>query len=323
MTLDALAFAILLLFGLLGAHRGALVSGLSLLSIGAGYGAGLLAAYALGPYLASGLGSLLGYAVAGGAGFLAVSLACGAAARSARQRDAQRHPDLGRPFLDRLGGALFGLTRGALVVVLLSWLVIWYQALDQLQRRRQPAPSPPSASLLVAERAVEKTVNVALANSGAGADLAGKVLARPAETLTDLRSLLEEPAVTQLASDRVFWGQVEQGAVEGALNRLSFTRIAYDRRLRSEFAAVGLVDEAAGADAEAFRDSAREVLERIGPIIGRLRSDPELARLAQDPEVAYFAQRRDILALLQHRGFRRLVSRLLAEGAETARTKKP
>jgi hypothetical protein len=96
--------------------------------------------------------------------------------------------------------------------------------------------------------------------------------------------------------------------VDAALNRVSFLAVTYDEELRGQLATLGLIDEAAARDPQAFRVTAGEVLREVSPRIRGLRNDPELKKLIEDPEVTALIQSGDTLALLGHPSFRDLVA---------------
>jgi hypothetical protein len=298
--------------------RGALASGLSLATLLACYAGALLAGPSLGTPLGRALGipPLLAGVAAATAAFLGILVALAIVGSLLRRREKQRRERRPRPAWDRLGGASFGAARGALIVVLLGWLAHWLDAAVQLQQPARPAVTADSKVGALARQVVESGAERALGRSKPGAKLAARVLARPAETLTELRSVLEHPAVGALATDQIFWEMVQFDAVERALHRPSFTGVANDANLRSRLAAVGVVEEADARNPAAFRRATQQVLEDLGPRLRRLRQNPELQRLANDPEVVSLLERGDVLALLQHPGFQQVVSRTLAENGE-------
>ncbi len=311
MLFDLVALGLLLLFAVLGAARGALASGLGLATLVIAYTAGALAALRSGPELATLLGwpPWLGAATAGSAAFATAFLILALVGLWVRRWDRERAAD-GRTALDRIGGALFGATRGALVVLLVGVLALWVDAFQTFSQGRESAAAG-SPLRLVTQRAVQAGAEAALADAGPGGDFAARVLARPTETLTDLRALVEHPHVAQLAADRGFWIHVERGALDAALTRWSYRRLAGDAALRGDLARLGLVGDSAASDAAIFDREARLVLGEVGPRLRSLREDPELQQLGADPQVAEWIQSGNYIALLRHPGFQRVVSRAL------------
>lgn len=324
MLLDGLAIVILALFVLLGAQRGALRSGLSLVGLGASYGAALLAAPLLGAPLGAALGlpALVGGMLAGSAAFAVVSVAFAVAVRRVRRREAAAGRDRSRPLFDALGGGCFGALRGALVVVLVAWLAQWTDAAAELRGSERRPLTENSAAGTATQRLVEAGVARALGGSNPGATVTARLLARPREALVELQSVVEHPRVGSLAQDRVFWEMVDVGAIDAALRRPSFVSIARDRELRARLVSVGVIEESAAADPAAFRHSARRVLEEVGPRLRRLRQDPELHRLATDPQVVSLLENGQTLGLLQHPGFQRVVARALQDDATEGPTER-
>jgi uncharacterized membrane protein required for colicin V production len=321
--LDLIALVILVLFVLLGAWRGALLTGMSLLTLVAAYGAGILAATRFGSLTGEilHLPAFLGPPLAGTVAFVVTFLVLGSVARALGHWEKGRRGSEPRSHFDRAGGGLFGFLRGALLVVLLGWLGLW---LDAARTLRAPSGAEPSAGQLaegsavggVAQKLVEAGVETALSDAGAGGKLAARVLARPSQTLGGLQTIVEHPRIASLGEDQVFWTYVGHGALDAALNRASFYRVLHDAPLREELAAVGLVSEEAASDPAAFRSEARQVLARVGPRLRRAQEDPELQELAHDPEVGRLLREGNVLALLRHEGFQGVVSRALADGSE-------
>jgi uncharacterized membrane protein required for colicin V production len=318
MLLDAVALGTLLLFAALGARRGALVSGVSLFVLFGSYGTGVLAALHWGPGAAEllGLPPYLGAPAAGSTAFL-VAFALGSLGSWVlRTWDAGRHARRGRSGRDRIGGACFGALRGALVVLLIGLLAVWLDAWRSLEAGADPAVPTTTPLRTVTQHVVEAGAGVALADAGRGGAIAAHTLARPAETLSGMRALVEDPRIGALADDRLFWSYVEQGAYDAALNRERFRAIAGDPSLRDGLAALGLVSSASASDPAVFRIEAEQVLAEVGPRVQRLRNDPELQRLARDPEIVARLERGDVFGLLRHPGLQRVVSLVLAEESE-------
>ncbi len=312
---DVLALALVALFGLWGCWRGWLASAFSLVTLIAAWAAAWLAAVHLGEAVsaATSLPPLLGPPLAGTAAFFATVALLGVIGGALGRRQARRRGGAPRPVVDRLGGSLFGALRGGLFALLLAWLALWLDAARALQDEGPRPVEPASSVTRVTRAAVEGGVRAVLGASNPAARVTARTLARPAESLEGLQSLLEHPHVGRLADDRLFWRHVEAGSLDAALQRSSFVQLAHDVPLRHELAELGLVDEEAVTDAGAFRDAARATLAQVGPRLERLRSDPELHALAQDPEVRRLAERGETLALLRHPRVRRLVARALSQ----------
>jgi uncharacterized membrane protein required for colicin V production len=313
MWLDGLALALLALFAGLGARRGALASGLSLAAIAAGYGAAWLAATRLGGVVADALGTspLLGAPIAGTAAFLFVSLDFAFVSWLLRRgREAAPSPG------SRVGGALLGAARGALLALAIGLLALWFDAYQQLGPGADARVAAVETPLRAATRvAVAAGVEGALGADAPGAGLAARALTRPAETIERLRALAATPEIQALAQDAEFWSYVEADALPAALAQPSFQRLQWNGDRRRELAAVGLVDEITAGDPALFALELRGSLEQVGPRLRALREDPELAQLANDPAVADLLARRDVVGLLLHPRVRDLVARALHPSA--------
>lgn len=313
--LDGIAALLLGVFVLIGVLRGALASGLSLLVLGAAYAAGVLSAVSFGASTSeiTRLPALLGPAVAGSLGFVVAYGVFGWGARQVVRWERGGRAGEPRGVLDRAGGGLFGAVRGLAVVLLLGWAALWLEAARQLETGQSAPPGQGSLVARATQPVIEAGAQAVLSHEGPGGRVAGRLLARPAETLIGLQALADEPEIQALGRDGVFWTYVENGAVDAALNRASFYRILHDPGLRRELAAVGAIDAASAADPAAFRREAKTALEHVGPRLRRLRQDPELRALAQDPELARLVEAGNVLGLLRHAGFRRVLARALGD----------
>jgi Colicin V production protein len=313
MWFDALALAVLAAFAGMGAVRGALATGTGLASLALGYTAGLLAAARLGAGASQRLGlpAMLGPAVAGSLAFALAFVAASLLSHWLKRRERERRGDLPRTAGDRAGGAALGAVRGLLVVLLLGLLVSWVDAAREMGGSVPLPPAEDSLATRLTGQVVESGVEAALADAGPSGRMAARLAARPASTLQGLQGLLEDERLHAVQEDRLFWTYIEHGAVDNAMNRLSFAALARDPAFRRQMAELGLVSDAAAEDFESFRDEARAVLEQVGPRIQGLRNDEELQRLADDPEIVALLQSGDTLGLVTHPRFQAVVARLL------------
>jgi hypothetical protein len=284
MWLDLVALGLLAGFALVGAARGGLIAGLSLLGLLLAYGSAVLAASLLGAPLARTLDTseLLAAPLAGSLGFVAGYAITAVVAALVRRRELERE-GLSRSETGRAPGL--------------------------------PALGP-SAAAAVTGAVVEAGVTAALGDGDPAGRVIARMAARPGSTLAGMQGLLGSPAVEALRSDATFWTHVEWGNVDAALHRVSALRLARDDELRSRLAELGLVDEAAAHDPAVFREELAAVLHEVGPRIRALRNDPELRRLLDDPEVVALVTSGDHVGLVAHPGFQRVVSRALATPTE-------
>jgi uncharacterized membrane protein required for colicin V production len=313
MWLDLVAIAILVLFAGLGAWRGAFATGTGLAAILVAYGCAVLLAPPLAPWVASatGVSDVLALPFAGTLGFVAGYLAVSLIAAVLRRTTGLDSDDPSPR--DRFLGASFGTLRGALIVLLVSWLAIW---VDALRLTGVESPIPPisqSRAAAATGAAVEAGLGAALSDEGPAGRVVARIAARPAVALGELEGVFASPGFLAVRDDSMFWTYVEHGNVDNALNRSSFRGITYDAPLRQRLADVGLVSQGAADDPGEFRDAMAEVLQEVGPRIRQLKNDPELQALAEDPEVMGLVQSGDTLALLRHPGFRKLVDRVTSE----------
>jgi membrane protein required for colicin V production len=308
MWLNWLALGLLAVFVGLGAVRGGFRAGMGLLALGVGYAAGVFGAAALAPRVASATGvpELLAIPLAGSllfvAGFGGVSLL----AWWLRRRGVGEGPFSAR---ERFLGAVFGGIRGALVVLLVSILAHW---VDALRVVGDGAPLPPVADSFtgrVTADVVESGLSAALADSGAAGRVAARMAAQPARSLEDFQAVVDHPLVTGLQEDPLFWTYVEHENVDGALDRPVALRLLNDVELRARLVGLGLASEAAAQDPTVLRSELADVLREVGPRVRSLREDPALQELMQDPEVVAAVQTGNTIALLGHPGFRALVER--------------
>jgi membrane protein required for colicin V production len=309
MWLDAIVIALLACFVTAGVLRGGLAAGMSLASIVVAYAVAILGATRAGPAVAEQLAlpGILGAPLAGAVLFLVTYFAMGAVSALLKRRERERRQGP-RSARDRFLGGCFGLLRGVLVVLLLSVLAIWLDALRAAGKAEFVPEIGASRAAAATESIVEAGVEAALSDAGAGGRFAARMAARPGASIEDLQAVLDNPHIGALQEDRLFWTYVENGAVEAALNQRSFLVVAHDDELRGQLAALGLIDEESRRDPQAFRATAGAVLREVGPRIRGLRNDPELQKLIEDPEVASLIRSGDTLALLGHPGFRTLVA---------------
>jgi len=316
MWLDAIALLVLGIFAGMGILRGGLVTAMGLLSLGAAYAAAIATASRFGSDVASwiGLPEFLGLPIAGMAGFTVAYAAMGVVTTTLRRRSDRRRCGQSRSRRDRVAGAVFGATRGALIVLLLSWFAIWVDALRVTGTLEGLPGLEGSAAVAVTESVVESGARMALSDAGAAGQMLARVAARPGTAVSDLQALIEHPRMEALREDRLFWTYVEHGSVEAALNQGSFIGIVQDERLRRRFGSLGLIDEAAIADPRAFREASAEMIQAVGPRIRGLRNDPELRKLMEDPEVLAMVESGNTWALMGHSGFQQLVARVASRG---------
>ena len=321
MLLDGLAIAILGIYLLLGAWRGTLKSASGLVSLILAYVAAFTAGAKLAPLLVARLGvpELLAMGIAGCGVFLVTWMSVSMIFRFIRRAAEMRRAGRPRSSLDRLGGALFGFARGAVIVLLVGWLSLWLEAAQGLAGDPEGAtdaePQQGSRVADVSAVVVESALGAALGDAGPSGQLIAKLAARPDQTLGSLRTLMEDERVQAVQDDAMFWSYVQNDSVESALNRSSFWSIVHDDALRSQFAELGVISDEAARDPGVFREDAARVLEQIGPQIKGLQDDPELQRLAQDPEIVSLLESGNTFALLTHPDIRRVVSRVSARAS--------
>jgi uncharacterized membrane protein required for colicin V production len=312
MWLDVLALILLGVFAGVGALRGGLAAGLALLTLAGSYFAGIALAPRLGPGLAEALGTApwAGLALAGSLGFVAGFLGLSLLSLLLRRAE-RRRADGSRSPRDRFVGGLFGALRGALLVLLLSYLALWMEALRSTGTMQELPELGRSAAARATEAVVSAGVEAAVGDSGPAGRVAARLASRPGTALAELQGVLEHPGIAELQHDTFFWTQVEHGNVDAALHRASFVRLARDASLRRRLGELGLIDEAAVDDPRRFRDEVAQVLQELGPRLRGLRRDPALRELLEDPEVANAVQQGNHLALMTHPGFREVVARAM------------
>jgi len=315
MWLDVIALLVLGFFVGQGAFRGGFVTGLGLLALVLAYAAAIYSAPRIGPGLAHELGlpELLGVPLAGTAAFLVVYVGVGMVGGVLKRTRSIAGARMGAG--SRMLGGVFGAVRGGLVVLLLSWLAIWVDALRVTGVVESVPSIRGSVAANVTEATVEGAVRVAFADRGSAGILAARIAARPGASLSTIQSIVENPRLETLRSDELFWTHVTNGSVDAAVNRPSFIDLTFDNELRSELAALGLLgsDE---TDPGAFLDFAREALRDVGPRLQGLREDQQFKKLLDNPEVLAMVQGGDTMGLLANKDFRSLVMRLAADESD-------
>jgi uncharacterized membrane protein required for colicin V production len=314
MWLDLVALLVLGLFVGLGALRGALASGLGLVTLGVGYGAAIWAAPRFADSAAelAGAPAWLGMPLAGTAGFF-IGFAAMGSVSAVLCRLARRGREGSRRGGDRLLGGVFGAVRGGLMVLLLAYLALWIDVLRTTEELEALPELGDSAAAAAAGSVVEAGVQVAMADAGPAGRVVARMAGRPSAALGDIQALMEHPDVLELRGDRMFWTYVEYGNVDAALNRGSFLKISYDSALRRQLGELGLIDAQAVEDPQRFREASREVLAEVGPRIRGIKEDPDMQDLMQDPDVLARVQSGDSLALLGDARFQAVVARALGD----------
>ena len=241
--IDGIGLAILGLYVLMGARRGALASAMRIACPLLAYGAAFFGASLAGPLISRwfDLPRLLGLALAGAICFVLGLIGAGIAVWIIQRRLGDRRGSWPRGGLDRIGGGLVGVAHGAVILLLLGVLVSFLDAL-RISGAAEWLHSMPEtdASRLVAvsQATVEMGVPAALGESGPSTRLAAEFLAHPAATVERVQKVLRHPRVESLQQDRLFWAFVQHSAVDKAVNQTSFLSIAYDESLRTDLAGV-------------------------------------------------------------------------------------
>ena len=258
MWLNVVALILLGIFIGIGWLRGALASFVGLAAFVIGYAASIAAA----PLLAAKLPlspetpGFVAVALAGCLVFVVVYLLILIAGTLARRAQRER-AGAGHSLRDRFLGGLFGAVRGAFVVLMVSWLALW---LDALPSTGAPAVVPKVAGSVAAARpraVVEASLGAALSGSGTAGPFVARLAARPALAIDELQQLLANPRFEALREDAAFWSYVEAGAVDTAMGRVTFRDLAQDTDLRRELAALGLVPPEAAPDGRPSRPRRR------------------------------------------------------------------
>lgn len=317
MLFDAVALGLLVLFVFLGSRRGGVAAGIGMLALVAGYAGAVWAGARFGAVMSQQLGiaEILGPPLAGSLGFFVTFTACSLIGAVLRRLDRLRLMGLPRSGLDRAIGGAFGLLRGGLLVVLLSLLALWVDAARQLEVSEGLASLPPLGSSRIAGAsgaAVEGIALRALADKGPAAAVGIRLALHPAETLTSMQNLLEHEGFEELQEDRLFWTYIQHGAIDNAMNQVSFLRLSQDDDLRAELASLAIITSEEAADPRSFRRAIGAAIEAAGPHIQALSEDRSLQRLAEDPEIVALLQSGDTFKLITHPKIRAVVDKVTA-----------
>jgi len=309
MWLDGLVLVLLCASAWMGARRGAAVSAMGVATLVACYWAAIAVGQWFGPAVAAGLAlpELAGIPIAGSLAFLVVFALMSILSRVVRNRSEHRD----KSPRDRFVGATFGLVRGAFVALLISYGVLWLDALRETGVESIPSVGS-SAAAEVTEALVVAGVESAMADSGPAAKVVARLAGRPGHSLAELHSVLESPHIAALQQDGPFWVYVEAGSIDTALNQRSFLELSRDEPFRHQLAELGLIEDEAATDPGLFRESAHAIFEQVGPKLRGLRDNPELQALMDDPDVAAMVESGDTLGLMGHERFRSLVAQVVA-----------
>lgn len=320
MLLDLVALGILGVFVLMGALRGGVASLMSLLALVLSYAAAVWAAQSFGESVSQGLGvsPLLGPAIAGTGAFLGTAISVGLLGVGVRKWADGLRGDSRMSSANRWLGGFFGFLRGSLVVLLVSWLVIWLDAARETGAFAGLDGVPDirlSSAAKVTEKVVESAVSAALEGDGTAGDVVARLASKPGSAVKSLQAILADRRIEALQRDRFFWTLVENGAYTRAMNRRTFQDIARSDDMRQKFADVGVVPAEAAADPAVFKEHFAAVLAQVGPKVRGLANDPEIERLARDPEVIAMLENGDTLGLVRHEGIQRLVAKVSSSGS--------
>ncbi len=313
MAIDLLAAVLFIGFVTLGAIRGTLASGVRIVVLLVAYVVAYFAGTLLGGPVAAatGLFSLLAAAAAGAVAFVGTFVILTVVAAKFLRRDRKRHYDYPRSILDRVGGGTVGAAQGVFVALLLGWLGLWVDAGRATGSFEFDFLSGPSIVRSASQNVIATGARAALGDAPTGR-VGTNLLSNPAETVVSMQKLLDNPRISLLQSDLLFWHYVSTGALDQALNRSSFLGITHDATLRGQLVDLGIVGEPSRHDPRLFRNATKDLLRRSGPALRDLRNDPELRKLAQDPEIQNALRTRDTFTLLAHPGFQRVFARVLA-----------
>lgn len=316
MWLDIIALGILAVFAAVGAVRGAVATAMGLLTLGVAYASGLTLGPILGPSLGGqlGLSPPLDVALVGSGAFLVAFFVMGIVSTIVRRMT--RRDDGVRSARDRFLGGFFGVVRGGLIVLLLSWLAIWVDALRATGTVEGLPELGRSAAAAVTSEIVESGLEAAMGDEDPAGRIVARMAARPGVALVEFQSVLDNPNVEKLRSDEGFWRYIESQNVDAALNRVSFQSVLRDDTLRRRLADLGLIDEAAANDPRVFRDQMAEVFREVGPRIHGLKNDPEIQAMMEDPEIVAMIQSGDTFGLLTNPRFRSVVKRVTSQTSQ-------
>jgi len=314
MLFDLLALAILAVFVVMGAYRGALAGCMRVTTLFAAYAAGLFSAAKLATLISilSGSSRLLAGAMAGSGAFLFVYVVASIVSALVIRGERARRDGEARGALDRLGGAFFGAGQAALALLLLGVLGSFLDAAHAAGLPQGSATAGDSYLVGTARRIVAAGVTASM-GEGPGRSLAVQLASNPGAAVASTQQLLSHPRVAKLQEDALFWQYISTGEVDRALTRASFTAIINDEDLRARLADLGVVDDEARSDPDAFLAQVQATLTRIAPRLQAIRNDPALAELAAKPEIQDAIRSGNSFALLAHPDFRRLVDRALRD----------
>jgi uncharacterized membrane protein required for colicin V production len=317
MWFDVVAIGVLLGFAIAGAWKGALATGLRLASLLGAYVVAALGAAPCGPAVAAwfGIAPVLGVAAAGVLLFLCGYAVFALVTFGIVRLERHSRGELPRETGDRVGGAVFGLLRGGLVVLLLGVLSLQLDGLRATGNVSGVPTTGPSAVKGATQAVVAGGSELVLGDDDASARMATRMLADPAQTVDDFQAVLDNPRVRELRDDALFWSYLANNNPDAALNRGSFIGIAHDETLRAQIGELGLVKREAAADPRAFKTAVADVIREIAPRVQGLMQDPEVHELLRDPEIQRALQDGDTVTLLRHPGFQRIVAKVTNGGA--------
>lgn len=321
MLLDLASLGILIALAWLGARKGALAAAAGLIAIVGAYTAAIFLASPVAESIKPMLNDrgYLALPVAGTLVFAAAFLLLSVVGVIASQLEASRHVDGQRDVSDRVLGAVFGLTRGALIVFLLGVLGLWLDAAREVDTLQNLPDLSGSTTTAIASSTIETGAKLAIPSDASPTVRATvQIMAHPKASMTAMRALLEDPFIQGLIRDPDFWNYIQAGNINAALDTETFHEIARDTTTRSHFLKLGLIDTNTAASEEAFGAYFHDVLQQVAPRLRAIQHDPEFQDLLKDPTLTDAAQSGDTLALLAHPGLQHFVDRVLAGDIQAA-----
>jgi len=309
MAFDALVIACVFVFAWLGAHRGALESGIRLGGLALAYVFSLVAAAFGGALLAAttGLSGGVAVLVAGVIGFVVAQALVELAARSVRVPGDELSDG------SRIGGSAIGIARAGLLLLPVLWLGGFTESL-RANGLDAAGALPDLSSSRAAGTGQAAAGALAAGVVGEGGDLGSRVttkfIAQPGEAISSAVAITADPRIKVLQSDFSFWGDLADGNVDAALARPTFRDLVGDAALRQRFADLGLVPAAAAVDSQMFHAELAGVMREIAPRLAELKQDPEFQALLADETLREHARSGDTVALLSDPRLRAVVERV-------------
>lgn len=316
--IDLAVLAILALAAWHGWRRGSLLMGLGVVSLVAGYlGAAFLyrpageligRTFRVPPLIALPLGGMLAF-------FVITTIVKVATFKVERRRAlARREGEAPNP-VDSAGGAVVGVLRAGVLVVVVAWAI---GTLNSLARTGPDLTGTMTGR--VSARVMGRATH-AVARRATGdplmASMVSMMASQPREGMQTMNVVLRDQRVQRLWTDTLLRSSLAHGDSAGLALNATIRSLAGDPAFLAAAQQLGLLPPGTGSGELAAR-----LVQQVGPLVRTVESiqnDAEIRRTLDSPELRRMMERGDITALLADPKFNELAGKILEKLRERPR----